>query len=85
MRQVLGHAFSDRAIREQKSIVELYIETLVDRRCREIQGTNEGKVNIVKWYNYMTFDVIGDLAFGDIVPVPRESEVSSGPYSRSHF
>lgn len=62
-RRQLGHAFSDAAMYEQEATINHYIQLLV-RRVEE--HAVEGKtMNIVQWLNFTTFDIIGDLTFGD--------------------
>ncbi|KAG9529486.1 benzoate 4-monooxygenase cytochrome P450, partial [Aureobasidium melanogenum] len=63
MRKLLAHAFSDRALREQESLMSKYIDALVTGL---LKYAHEGKpVDLVSWYNFATFDIIGDLAFGE--------------------
>jgi len=64
MRRVLDHAFSDRASRDQEPIVMQYVDKLMQQLCEEIKSPAQGKVDVVKWYNWMSFDIIGDLSFG---------------------
>ena len=59
-RKILGHAFSEPALRKQEYILQKYSDLLISR-LRE-QGD---EVNIIEWYNYTTFDVTGDLCFAD--------------------
>jgi cytochrome P450 len=62
-RNLIGHAFSDRALREQQPIVESHVDLLMQRlREQALQGEF---VDLHKWFNYVTFDVVGDLAFGE--------------------
>lgn len=63
MRKVLGHAFSERAIKDQEPTVQMYIEKLIHRLHEQISSSIQGKVDIVNWYSWLTFDVIGDLTF----------------------
>ncbi|KAK4446266.1 cytochrome P450 [Podospora aff. communis PSN243] len=63
LRRTMAHGFSERSMREQQPIIKEYVDLLV-RRLRERSGGEE-KVDIMAWYNYTTFDVIGDLAFGE--------------------
>ncbi|KAK1831493.1 putative sterigmatocystin biosynthesis P450 monooxygenase stcF [Podospora conica] len=60
MRRYLSPAFSPRALRAQEPVIGEYVELLLSR-LRALAGT---EVDIVPWFNYLTFDVIGDLAFG---------------------
>jgi hypothetical protein len=31
----------------------------------KVDGSSKGRVNIVQWLNFTTFDTIGDLSFGE--------------------
>ncbi|OIW33137.1 cytochrome P450 [Coniochaeta ligniaria NRRL 30616] len=63
MRRLLAHAFSEKALRGQEGIMKQYIDVLITR-MHEMARKDE-VVDMVKWYNFTTFDLIGDLAFGD--------------------
>ena len=52
-------------MREQEPLVSRYYDLLIQKLDEEIQGPTGGKVDLVKWYNCCTFDIIGDLAFGE--------------------
>jgi cytochrome P450 len=62
-RKALSHGFSKKALWEQEGI----IQELIDKLMSNFRGFAErGEIfNIVKWYNFITFDVIGDLSFGE--------------------
>ena len=63
MRRILAFAFSEKALREQEPILRDYVDLLIQKLREESEG---GKlVDIVNWYNYTTFDIIGDLCFGE--------------------
>ncbi|KHN94880.1 Cytochrome P450 [Metarhizium album ARSEF 1941] len=60
-RRLLSHAFSDKALREQEPILQTYCTKLcaeLEERCRS------GPVDLLDWYTFATFDLVGDLAFG---------------------
>lgn len=62
-RRALAHAFSKRALVEQEDILLSYVHKFVEK-LREYAA--QGKpANMVSWYNYCTFDIIGDLSFGE--------------------
>ncbi|KAK3896876.1 cytochrome P450 [Staphylotrichum tortipilum] len=63
LRRAMAHGFSERSMRAQQELIGGYIDLLV-RRLRET-GEGGGTVDMAAWYNYTTFDVIGDLAFGE--------------------
>ena len=51
-------------MREQESLITGYIDLLIQRLKAQIQGPTGGQVDLVRWYNFTTFDIIGDLALG---------------------
>jgi hypothetical protein len=74
LRRQLAYGFSERALHEQESLIGGYI-TLLIKRLREhcvdrdnvdpVTGQPAKKeVDMKMWYNWTTFDVIGDLVFG---------------------
>ncbi|KAH7124596.1 cytochrome P450 [Dactylonectria macrodidyma] len=62
-RRQLGHAFSEAAMYEQESIIKQYIDLLIEQLTKRAKS-NES-VDIIKWLNFTTFDIIGDLTFAD--------------------
>ncbi len=66
-RKILSHAFSDRALREQEYILQKYSDLLITRLCDQAEKGRDGiqEVNLCDWYNFTTFDVLGDLCFGE--------------------
>ena len=64
-RRLLSHSFSEKVLREQEYLPQSYIELLI-RRLRERAGSSDtAVVDISRWINFATFDIIGDLAFGE--------------------
>lgn len=62
-RRLIAYAFSAAALTEQESYLKYYIDLLMTRlRERMLAGT---PVDMARWYNYLTFDIIGELAFAD--------------------
>ncbi|KAL4901846.1 hypothetical protein BDW74DRAFT_67207 [Aspergillus multicolor] len=61
-RRTLAHAFSAKALADQEPLIQLYVDRLITR-LRGVADSNRPD-NMVKWYNLTTFDIIGDLAFG---------------------
>lgn len=64
-RRNFSHAFSDRALREQQSLICGYADDLIDNLRRTIKEDPEAKINMVRMFNLTTFDIMGDLTFGD--------------------
>ncbi|KAG4424660.1 hypothetical protein IFR04_002193 [Cadophora malorum] len=65
-RRVMTYAFSPAAVREQEDIVHSYCTLLISRLKEQIADPQiQGKVDLVRWLNFATFDIIGDLAFAE--------------------
>lgn len=62
-RRALSHCFSERALKEQEYIIQHYVDKLIEN-FRRLSNTGE-ELNLVNWLNFTTFDIIGDLAFGE--------------------
>jgi hypothetical protein len=57
--------FSDKALKEQEPLITGYVDKLISRLHEHTRSSGSATLDIVKWYNYTTFDILGDLAFGD--------------------
>lgn len=62
MRRYLRDAFSDRSLREQEHLISEIIDHFVDRIG--VESDSQLAIDLVLWFNLMTFDIIGSLAFG---------------------
>lgn len=63
IRRQLSHAFSEKALREQEQLITSYIDLLMKKLSEAAE--NGFELDMVKWYNFTTFDIISDLAFGE--------------------
>ncbi len=75
-RRLLAHAFSESALREQEYLPLAYIDLLTRRLSGIVasSGSNGAVVDIVKWLNFTTFDIVGDLALGESFHCLEESK-----------
>nr|ACN71233.1 cytochrome P450 ClCP1 [Colletotrichum lindemuthianum] len=64
LRRSLAHGFSERTLRDQQPIIKRYIDLLIQRLHEHCDNGAEA-LDLAAWYNYTTFDIIGDLAFGE--------------------
>ncbi|KAE8363758.1 cytochrome P450 [Aspergillus caelatus] len=76
-RRLLSHAFSERSLREQEGIVVSYVDLFI-QRLRE--RTNVNKIHIAEedlrsWFNFTTFDIIGDLMFAETFDCLKDSQL----------
>jgi cytochrome P450 len=70
MRRTLGPAFTRSALRAQEPVIHLHLAKLIERLRQRIaqssSGTKNGAViDIFSWSNFASFDIFGDLAFGE--------------------
>lgn len=61
MKKQLSQAFSMRSLAEQ----EYLVASLIDRLVEELRKHDGEGLDLGQWFNMMTFDIIGDLAFGE--------------------
>ncbi|KAF6808212.1 cytochrome p450 [Colletotrichum musicola] len=80
LRRQLSHGFSERSLREQQPLIMRYVDLFV-QRLRENCGS--GAVDMMAWYNFTTFDIIGNLAFGEPFGCLEKSEYH--PWIRGIF
>lgn len=62
MRKMLSAAFATKSLMEQEEIVTSGVDEFV-RRVGE-EGSNKKGINMTKWYEMATFDMLGEMAFG---------------------
>ncbi|RFU33682.1 hypothetical protein B7463_g2669, partial [Scytalidium lignicola] len=63
-RRILAHGFSNQAMINQEPLIKTYVDMLFEKLDTESAGGTKA-LDMVKWYNYTTFDIIGDLSFGE--------------------
>lgn len=64
MRRLVAHAFSETALREQEPLVLGHLNDLIDH-FDKIIARSDPKINIDEWLDRLTFDIVGDLTFGE--------------------
>ncbi|KAL5335510.1 cytochrome P450 [Aspergillus crustosus] len=66
-RRNFSHAFSEKALREQQPLMRHYVDMLITKlhTLTPAQGNSQTPVEIVRLYNLTTFDIMGDLTFGE--------------------
>lgn len=62
-RRLLSNSFSEKGMRD----IQPWIQTLTELLLKRLRDHSEagGYTHISEWYNWATFDMIGDLAFGE--------------------
>ncbi|KAF4974623.1 hypothetical protein F66182_17629 [Fusarium sp. NRRL 66182] len=67
-----SHAFSEKALTAQQDVIKTHLDTFIEQMKKqalpagedEVKESGDGVLDIVQWLNFLTFDTIGDLAFG---------------------
>ncbi|CAG8958605.1 hypothetical protein HYFRA_00009922 [Hymenoscyphus fraxineus] len=72
MRRVFAPAFTYGAMCDQEPLISKHVDLFLDRLGEKAQG-GKAEVNILEWLTYCTFDLIGDLSFGESFGCLRES------------
>ncbi|EKG16098.1 Cytochrome P450 [Macrophomina phaseolina MS6] len=80
-RRLLAHAFSDKALREQEPLIRKYVDMLIDKIGASAQTA--APTDMVRMYNYTTFDIMGDLTFGEALGLLANSDYT--PWVRNIF
>jgi cytochrome P450 len=62
-RRILAHGFSAQSMAKQEPLIRGYVDLLF-QRFREFSDAGM-PIDLTKWYNFATFDIIGDLTFGE--------------------
>ncbi|KAI0424703.1 cytochrome P450 monooxygenase-like protein [Xylaria sp. FL1042] len=63
-RKSLSHAFSAKSLRGQEDIVQNYVDAFT-RQLARLGNNGKTALNMSETFNWLTFDVIGDLSFGE--------------------
>lgn len=64
-RHLLAPVFSEKALREQESIIQKYISLLISKLKEEDIKAPGKPVDLVKWTEYTIFDLMGELSLGE--------------------
>lgn len=65
IRKIFSNAFSDRALKQQEPLFKTYVNKLVDTLRATSAADRSHRVDMVSMYNFTTFDIMGDLTFGE--------------------
>ncbi|KAJ5106184.1 hypothetical protein N7456_002859 [Penicillium angulare] len=62
LRRQMAHGFSEKSMRDQEPLIRKYVDLLI---AKLHENCKAGPLVVSDWYNFTTFDIIGDLAFGE--------------------
>lgn len=72
MRRLLANGFTSAAMLEQEPLIKTNVDLLL-QRLREKSENGKAAIDIFEWLAYCTFDIIGDLTFGETFGCLRQS------------
>ncbi|KAE9371758.1 benzoate 4-monooxygenase cytochrome P450 [Stipitochalara longipes BDJ] len=61
-KKLLAHAFSPKHLLDQEDTILRYVNMLMASMAEE---SHKGPLDLKQWYNWVTFDVLGELCFGE--------------------
>jgi hypothetical protein len=65
MRRLQSHAFSEKALSAQETVIQGYVHQFIKGLGQQAEASKTGTVSLGSWFNFATFDIIGDLAFAE--------------------
>ena len=65
VRRTLSPAFSDKALSEQRGILQHFTGLLIHQLREKVTSSNTQPINLFEWYIWTTFDLIGEMSFGE--------------------
>ncbi|KAK0614969.1 cytochrome P450 [Bombardia bombarda] len=67
IRRALAPGFTPRALKGQEPFIQRYVSLLADRLRETVlaQPSSRAEMDIGPWFNFTTFDIFGDLGFGE--------------------
>ncbi|KAI0399986.1 cytochrome P450 monooxygenase-like protein [Xylaria palmicola] len=63
-RKAMAHAFSAKALRDQEVLIHEYVDMFLKQLGNLGQAGQKG-INVSEAFNWLTFDIIGELSFGE--------------------
>ena len=86
MKKSLAAAFSTKALSEQEDIINGCVDHFVDAIAERLDGDAGGKgLNMTKWYEMLSFDILGEMAFGESFHAVKDGTLLCFPFAFSIF
>ncbi|TGO86082.1 hypothetical protein BPOR_0337g00070 [Botrytis porri] len=76
-RRLQSHIFSDKALTSQEPLIQDYARQFISGLVKFSSLASDKSINIGQWYNFATFDLIGDLAFGEPFDCVKTGETNT--------
>ncbi|KAH9230329.1 hypothetical protein K456DRAFT_1917445 [Colletotrichum gloeosporioides 23] len=76
LRKVFSPAFSERSLQAQSPLISKYVDQLIESISRDIKTNPQTMFDMVKLYNFTTFAIMAELAFGEPLGLLASSSYS---------
>lgn len=76
VRRVFSPAFSERSLKQQEALFQRYVDLLLSKIRQQCQAGGDGRVEMVRMLNYMAFDIMAELCFGEPLGLLDKMEYS---------
>ncbi|PVI01258.1 cytochrome P450 [Periconia macrospinosa] len=83
IRKLFSNAFSDKALKLQEPLIRQYVQQLLGNISSGITANPNIHLDVVLLYNSATFDIMGDLTFGEPLGLLENSEYT--PWVKAVF
>lgn len=80
-RGLFSSAFSAKALMEQEIVLQRYINSFVSKVG--YLGSEASGINMVKWYGMVSFNILGEMAFGESFNCIEKGRFNLLPFSLS--
>ena len=74
MRRLIANGFTSATMLEQEPLIKGHVDLFI-QRLREKTDNSKATIDVFHWLAYYTFDIIGDLSFGEPFGCLRESMI----------
>ena len=77
VRRIFNPAFSDRAVKQQEPVFMKYVNLLEAKLREGLEKDPDHKFDMVTMFNFTTFDIMGDLTFGEPLQLLANGEYNT--------
>lgn len=74
LRKLLSPSFSDFSLRKQEAVIQDYLKILM-RKLEKHSQDYDGGADLLQWFNFFVFDVIGYLTYGETFDCLNSNEL----------
>lgn len=67
LRRAFANAFSEKSLKDQSPIIQSYVDACISqfKGSGSVRSWKEKKIDLNDWFYFLTFDITGDLSFGE--------------------